>query len=81
MDSSFVRKAEKAKDYALQPDRITINSCKAEFRGDNGEHTITYEGEEWHCDCDYYVGRDNCTHVMAMQLMLESIVPAEAVTN
>ncbi|MDP6452098.1 MAG: hypothetical protein QF898_02220 [SAR202 cluster bacterium] len=81
MDSSLMKKIEKAKDYAVQPDRIKIKTYQAEFRGDNGNHTITYEGDQWHCDCDYYVGRDTCTHVMAMQIKLEGMVPTEAVAS
>ena len=32
MDSSLVRKAEKAKDYAVQPERIKFTRYKAEFQ-------------------------------------------------
>ena len=81
MDSTFIKKIEKAKDYAVQPDRINIKTYQAEFRGDNGNHTITYEGEQWHCDCDYYAGRENCTHIMAMQIMLDGMVSTEAVAS
>ena len=42
MDSSFIRKIEKAKGYALQPERIRIKNYAAEFQGDNDNYTITY---------------------------------------
>jgi hypothetical protein len=81
MDSSFIQKIEKAKDYAVQPDRIKIKAYQAEFRGDNGNHTLTYEGDQWHCDCDYYAGRKTCTHVMTMQIRLEGKVSTEALAS
>ncbi|HAL48479.1 MAG: hypothetical protein FI707_12085 [SAR202 cluster bacterium] len=78
MDSSLMRKIEKAKDYALQPERIRFRSYKAEFRGDNGNHAIAYESGKWGCDCEYYERRGTCTHIMAMQFMLEGMLAAGA---
>ena len=79
MNSSFIRKVEKAKDYALQKERVNLTGCTVLFEGDNGNHIITYEAGSWRCDCDYHIGRDTCTHVMAMQMMLEDFVePAPA---
>ena len=81
MDSSFIRKVEKAKGYALQRERVSFNNCTVQFQGDNGDHTITYEAGSWHCDCDYYIGRDTCTHIMAMEMMFEGMVsPVAAMT-
>ena len=77
MDSSLVRKAEKAKDYAVQRDRIKFKRYDAEFRGDNGNHTIRYEAGRWDCSCDFFSGRGTCSHTMAMQMMLEGMVSEE----
>lgn len=74
MNSSFIRKVEKAKDYALQKERVNFQSCTIEFRGENSDHTITYEHGSWGCDCDYHIGRETCTHIMAMQMMLEDLL-------
>ena len=41
MDASFMKKIEKAKDYAGQPDRIKIKTYQEEFRGDNGNQRNT----------------------------------------
>lgn len=80
MDSSFIRKrkAEKAKDYALQRERVSFVSCAALFRGDNGDHAISYDAGKWSCDCDYLIGRDTCAHIMALQMMLAEMVEAGA---
>ena len=80
MDSSLVRKAEKAKDYAVQPERIKFTRYKAEFRGDNGDHTITYEAGKWDCDCNYFAGHGTCSHTMAMQMMFDGMVSKEPVS-
>ena len=81
MDSSLVRKIEKAKDYAVQPGRVRLTQCKAEFRGENGDHTITYEAGKWDCSCDYFMGRGTCSHTMAMQMILEGVVSLEPVAS
>ncbi len=74
MDSGLVRKAEKAKDYAVQPDRVKFTRYDAEFRGDNGDHTISYEAGRWDCSCEFFAGHGTCSHTMAMQMMFEGMV-------
>ena len=74
MNSSFIRKIEKAKDYALQRERVSFQSCTIRFHGENSDHTITYEAGDWGCDCDFLIGRETCTHIMAMQMMLEEML-------
>ena len=73
MDSNLVRKAEKAKDYAVQPERVRLTRYTAEFRGNNGDHTVTYEADTWHCSCDFFAGRSTCSHTMAMDLIVQGI--------
>jgi hypothetical protein len=77
IDSSLVRKIEKAKDYAVQPDRVTLRQCAMQFRGDNSDHEIAYEAGKWKCNCDYFVsGHGTCSHIMAVQLMMKDLAPA-----
>ena len=80
MDSSLVRKMEKAKDYAAQEGRVTLMNCQATFRGDNSDHEISYDSGKWSCNCYYFTSRGECSHTMAMQLMLNNMVK-EAVSN
>lgn len=75
--SNLVRKIEKAKDYAMQPERVTLNECSLQFRGDNGDHKISYAGGKWNCDCHYFSVHETCSHTMATQMLLEDVVPAE----
>lgn len=74
MDSSFVRKIEKAKDYSVQEGRVVLTRFQAIFRGDNSDHEITYEAGKWSCNCYYFAMRGACTHTMAMEMMLRSMV-------
>jgi len=80
MDTSLVRKMEKAKDYAAQEGRVTLMNCEATFRGDNSDHKISYESGEWSCTCYYFTSRWECSHTMAMQMMLSDMVK-EAVSR
>ncbi len=74
MDSSLVRKMEKAKDYSVQDGRVTLTQCQAKFRGDNDDHELTYDSGKWSCTCYYFITRGICVHIMAMQMMLSDMV-------
>jgi hypothetical protein len=78
VSSSLVRKIEKAKDYAEQRDRVRFIHCQAEFRGDNSEYTICYEAGIWECTCHYFSGHNTCSHTMAMEMMLDGMLPKES---
>ena len=71
LNSNLVRKAEKAKDYAMQPDRINLKQCTVEFRGDNNYHTVSFEDGKWRCDCYTFSNHRTCSHTMAMRMVLE----------
>ena len=73
--SSLVRKAAKARDYAEQGDRASLISCSVSFRGDNGDHLVTYEAGAWRCDCHTHMMNQDCSHAMAMELMLTGLLP------
>lgn len=74
IDSSLVRKMEKAKDYAVQADRVKLNSCSIKFRGDHSDHDVTYEAESWRCTCEYFSGHGTCSHTMAVEMKLEGVI-------
>ena len=81
MDSSLVRKIEKAKDYSVQPGRVTLKQFTASFQGDNDSHEISYDGGEAKCSCHYFSGHNTCSHVMAIEMMLKEMVSAQPVTS
>ncbi len=75
MNFSLIRKIEKAKDYALQKERVSFTNCTVQFHGDNSDHTITYEAGQWSCDCNFLnIGNETCTHIMALQMMFDGMM-------
>ncbi|MBE2198512.1 MAG: hypothetical protein IAE79_07880 [Anaerolinea sp.] len=77
MDYTRISKIEKSKMYAEQrSDRVDFISLKASMKGDNsGVHIVTYSEGEWSCDCEYYRSRHEvCTHIMAMERILQNMV-------
>jgi hypothetical protein len=71
MDSGLTRKREKAKRYAEQRERIHVNSLLVTFEGDNNLHTVKYNENAWHCDCDFFLTRQTCSHTMALEMIME----------
>ncbi|MEA3253635.1 MAG: hypothetical protein U9Q17_01660 [Chloroflexota bacterium] len=81
MRSSLIGKIEKAKRYTQEPDRVTLLGFTVEFRGDNNNYSLSYANGEWHCSCDFFSQWGLCSHTMALQQMLEKMLPKEALTS
>jgi len=75
MDSGLMRKIEKAKRYAVERDRIRIDSLTVTFDGDNNPHTVHFKDGVWQCDCDFFQSRKQCSHTMALEIILDGMVP------
>ncbi|MBX3010636.1 MAG: hypothetical protein KF832_03980 [Caldilineaceae bacterium] len=77
MDSTASRLV-KARQYAEERDRrIKVHNFEVELHGDNSNHRIRYASGEWACDCEEFVLRGVCAHVMAIEEILgESVEPA-----
>ncbi len=75
MDSGILRKREKAKRYAEERNRIRIGSLTVTFDGDNNPHTVHYQDGNWHCDCDFFQTRLTCSHTMALEIVLQGMIP------
>jgi len=74
MDSGMIGKIEKAKRYAEEKDRITLNNFQATFKGDNNDHVVHYEQGKWVCDCSFFKTRGVCVHTMALEMVLNGMV-------
>jgi hypothetical protein len=76
MDYGMIGKIEKAKFYAEERDlRITFQSLEASILGDNDvTHQVKYDDGQWHCDCNYFSSHQVCSHTMAMERILGSMV-------
>lgn len=80
MDYGMIGKIEKAKRYAQQRDRIRIKSLTVEFDGDNNPHVVNFNGTGWQCDCDFFQSRGRCSHTMALETIMQGMLP-EAVAG
>jgi hypothetical protein len=75
MDYGMIGKIQKAKRYAEQRDRIHFDSFSVTFNGENNPHTVTFSEGTWQCDCDFFVMRGRCSHTMALEIILEGMIP------
>jgi hypothetical protein len=75
MDYGMIGKIDKAKRYAEERDRISVDSLKVTFNGTNNPHTVTYKDEVWLCDCSFFQTRGRCSHTMALEIIFEGMIP------
>lgn len=78
MNSSLIGKIEKARRYAMERDRITFRSLEVDFRGENATHRVSLQDDAWRCTCDFFRGWGACAHTMALERILEGMVPEAA---
>ncbi|MEJ2262278.1 MAG: SWIM zinc finger family protein [Anaerolineales bacterium] len=75
MDYGLIGKIEKAKRYAEERDRIRFESFSVTFDGENNPHTVNFQNGEWRCDCDFFQTRGRCSHTMALEQILQGMIP------
>jgi hypothetical protein len=75
MDYGLIGKIEKAKRYAEERDRIHFNDFTVTLTGENNNHTVHYADGNWKCDCDFFQTRQRCSHTMALEIVLDKMVP------
>lgn len=78
MDTSMISKIQKAREYAEDRSRFLFNQLSVGFRGTNSEHLVSWDGSAWHCDCHYFETRGYCAHTMALERLLDGMLPASA---
>jgi hypothetical protein len=79
MDYGMIGKIQKAKRYAEQRDRIHFESLSVTFNGDNNPHTVHMSNGAWQCDCDFFTTRGRCSHTIALEIILEGMIPEPVV--
>lgn len=79
MDYGLINKIQKAKRYAEQKERIHFESLTVRFNGDNNPHTVQLKEGIWHCDCDFFAARKQCSHTMALEIILEDMISVPVV--
>jgi hypothetical protein len=80
MNSGLIGKVDKAKRYATERDRMHVNSLQVDFRGENDTHRVALDGDAWKCSCDFFGGWGACAHTMALERILEGMIPVAAIT-
>jgi hypothetical protein len=80
MQSSLIGKIEKAKRYAQETDRITFRELSVKFRGENSEYDVSFRDGKWHCTCSFFSKWGLCSHTMALEKILVTMLPPEART-
>ena len=80
MQSSLIGKIEKAKLYAQERERVTFSEFSAKFRGENDDYIVGYGDGKWHCSCHFFSNWGLCSHTMALQRILDNMLPKEALT-
>jgi hypothetical protein len=78
VNSSVIGKIEKARRYAQERNRIHFDSFSVAFKGENGDHHVEFKDDRWHCSCDFFAGYGACAHTMALERVLEGMLPASA---
>ncbi|HMS60504.1 MAG TPA: hypothetical protein PKA49_16835 [Tepidiformaceae bacterium] len=77
MQSSLISKVEKARTYAGERHRMQIDGLHVSFHGENSDHEVTIRDGAWHCNCDFFEGWQVCCHTMALERVLQGMVPAQ----
>ena len=80
MQSSLIGKIEKAKRYAQEIERVTFSDLTVKFHGEHDNYTISYKDGKWHCSCHFFSNWGLCSHTMALQRILDNMLPTEALT-
>jgi len=80
MQLSLIGKIEKAKLYAQETDRVTFSELSVTFQGEHDNYTISYKEDKWHCSCHFFSNWGLCSHTMALQRILDNMLPKEALT-
>jgi hypothetical protein len=75
MNSGLIGKVDKAKKYAQERHRMHFNTLQVDFQGENDTHHVALEGSDWRCTCDFFHGWGSCAHTMALERVLDGMVP------
>jgi hypothetical protein len=75
MDYGMIGKIQKAKRYSEERERIRFDTFTVTIEGENNPHAIHFDRGNWDCDCDFFKSRGRCSHTMALEIILEKMIP------
>ena len=81
MQSSLIGKIEKAKLYAQEKDRFTFSEFSVKLRAENVSYDVSYHDDKWHCTCNFFSNWGTCSHTMALERILDTMLPETALTT
>ena len=70
MDSAMIGKISKAREYAQEPERMTLTSFTVLFNGKHDTYAVSFDRGKWLCACDFFAQRGVCSHTMAVEKVL-----------
>ncbi len=77
MHSDMIGKIEKARRYAMEPERFRFDELRVTVRGNNGgDHEVVLDDGSWRCACEFFAGHGACAHTIALELVLDGMLPA-----
>ena len=79
MHSSLIGKVEKAKLYAGERYRMQVDGLHVAFHGENSDHEVSMTDGRWACNCEFFAERNICSHTMALERVLDGMVPSQPV--
>lgn len=77
---NVVSDVEKATRYADEKDRLSIDSFTVSIKGNNSEHTVSYDRGTWQSDSNSFRLRGVSSHTIAMERLLKGMLAAEPAT-
>jgi hypothetical protein len=78
MDYGMIGKIEKAKRYAEQRERFRFDKFSVTFSGENNDHQVSFDNGVFQCDCEFFLLRGRCSHTMALEQVLDRMLPQPA---
>lgn len=81
MDYGMISKIQKAKRYAQERERFEFTSFTVTFKGENSVHEVRFENGNWHCTCEFFLVRGICSHTMALERLMDGMMPEPAVNG
>jgi hypothetical protein len=79
VNSGLIGKVDKAKKYAHERNRMHVSNLQVDFQGENDTHQVGLDGDIWRCSCDFFSGWGACAHTMALERVLDGMIPTSAI--
>jgi hypothetical protein len=58
---------------------MQVEGMHVTFHGENSDHEVGITDGHWSCNCDFFTSWRVCSHTMALERVLDGMVPAQRV--